>query len=74
MNYDLVAYNLIEDQERKRGGRNTADARIRRSPADVRMLQKQLGDGLDAGVDATRALRRSLLHVVENGFEISECG
>src|SRR5262249_32674853 len=72
VNDDFGLWGFVENQiwVRRRG--HPTYRRIVRAAADMRMQQQQVGQALNTGLDAPRALRRMGGHVIKDRAEVGE--
>ena len=72
MNDDLGLRGLVENQIGVRRHRHPTNGGIVRAAADVGVQQQKVGEGLDAGQDPPRALRRMGGDVIEDRAEVGK--
>ena len=72
MNDDLGLRGLVENQIGIGCRRHPTDSRIVRAAADVGMQQQQVAQGLNAGLNPPRSLRRMSVNVIEDRAEIGK--
>jgi hypothetical protein len=72
VNDDLVRRGLVENQVRIRGGGHPTDRRVVCAATDIRVEQKKVGNGLNAGLNPPRALWRMGGDVIEDRAEIGK--
>jgi hypothetical protein len=72
VNDDLGLRDLIENQIRVRGGGHPTDRRVVCALADMRIEQKKVGNGLNAGLNPPRGLWRMGGDVIEDRAKIGK--
>src|SRR5262252_10457056 len=74
VNNDLVVGSLVEDKVWIRRCRHTPNGGVVGRHASQRILQEQIGDGTNSGMDELGALRRALSDIIQNRCEVGKGG